>query len=184
MSPNFRICISNSVGELGIGSRGLPQFGLPRLRDGDGRSICLATIDDTPFRVLISTVHSASMRTSQRLCRRTCISNQSWSRAGQSGRSAQLAPGSSTPAHAFKDRLLIYLFTEEKLNASLETTFESLLEQLGPENETPEQKMPPKRRDEDSLPYPMAWVRHHDKYEDTSPLTAKSKASCCSEQHK
>ena len=42
----------------------------------------------------------------------------------------------------------------------------------------------PKGRDEDSLPYPMAWVRHHDKYEDTSVLTAKSKASCCSEQHK
>jgi len=42
----------------------------------------------------------------------------------------------------------------------------------------------PKGRDEDSLPYPMAWVRHHDKYEDTSALTAKSKASCCSEQQK
>ena len=42
----------------------------------------------------------------------------------------------------------------------------------------------PKGRDEDSLPYPMGWVRHHDKYEDTSPLTAKSKASCCSEQQK
>jgi predicted dithiol-disulfide oxidoreductase (DUF899 family) len=40
----------------------------------------------------------------------------------------------------------------------------------------------PKGRDEDSLPFPMAWVRHHDKYEDTSTLTAKSKASCCSEQ--
>ena len=42
----------------------------------------------------------------------------------------------------------------------------------------------PKGRDEDSLPYPMAWVRHHDNYEDTSALTAKSKASCCSEQQK
>jgi predicted dithiol-disulfide oxidoreductase (DUF899 family) len=42
----------------------------------------------------------------------------------------------------------------------------------------------PKGRDEDSLPYPMAWVRHHDKYEDTSALTAKSKPSCCSEQQK
>ena len=42
----------------------------------------------------------------------------------------------------------------------------------------------PKGRDEDSLPYPMAWVRHHDKYEDTSALTEKSKASCCSEQQK
>jgi predicted dithiol-disulfide oxidoreductase (DUF899 family) len=42
----------------------------------------------------------------------------------------------------------------------------------------------PKGRDEDSLPYPMAWVRHHDNYEDTSSLTAKSKASCCSEQQK
>ena len=42
----------------------------------------------------------------------------------------------------------------------------------------------PKGRDEDSLPYPMAWVRHHDKYEDPSALTEKSKASCCSEQQK
>jgi predicted dithiol-disulfide oxidoreductase (DUF899 family) len=24
----------------------------------------------------------------------------------------------------------------------------------------------PKGRDEDGLPYPMAWVRHHDKYSD------------------
>ena len=39
-----------------MGSRGLPQFGLPRLRDGDGRSIGLATLDDTPFRGVISPV--------------------------------------------------------------------------------------------------------------------------------
>jgi predicted dithiol-disulfide oxidoreductase (DUF899 family) len=34
--------------------------------------------------------------------------------------------------------------------------------------------MAPKGRDEDALPWPMAWVRHHDRYED-----AKSE-SCCS----
>jgi predicted dithiol-disulfide oxidoreductase (DUF899 family) len=35
----------------------------------------------------------------------------------------------------------------------------------------------PKGRDEDGLPFPMAWVRHHDKYE-TQPKIAGS--SCCS----
>ena len=35
----------------------------------------------------------------------------------------------------------------------------------------------PKGRDEDSLPSPMAWVRHHDRYE-TSPTGG----SCCSSQ--
>jgi predicted dithiol-disulfide oxidoreductase (DUF899 family) len=35
----------------------------------------------------------------------------------------------------------------------------------------------PKGRDEDSLPFPMAWVRHHDRYE-------ASAAACCSgEEH-
>jgi predicted dithiol-disulfide oxidoreductase (DUF899 family) len=38
----------------------------------------------------------------------------------------------------------------------------------------------PKGRDEDSLPFPMEWVRHHDKYESQSK-TASS--SCCSENH-
>jgi predicted dithiol-disulfide oxidoreductase (DUF899 family) len=33
----------------------------------------------------------------------------------------------------------------------------------------------PKGRDEDSLPMPMAWVRHHDKYETTLPQAG----SCC-----
>jgi predicted dithiol-disulfide oxidoreductase (DUF899 family) len=33
----------------------------------------------------------------------------------------------------------------------------------------------PKGRDEDGLPMPMAWVRHHDKYEPT----LKSAVSCC-----
>src|SRR5437764_11406798 len=38
---------------------------------------------------------------------------------------------------------LSLLVTQEiQVNASLETTFESLLEQLGPENESPEHKMP------------------------------------------
>jgi len=30
----------------------------------------------------------------------------------------------------------------------------------------------PKGRDEDGLPYTMAWVRHHDKYEKTAVLAA------------
>lgn len=32
----------------------------------------------------------------------------------------------------------------------------------------------PKGRDEDSLPWPMAWVRHHDRYEAAKPM-----AACC-----
>src|SRR5467141_1151852 len=44
-----------------------------------------------------------------------------------------------------------------------------------------------KGRDEDSLPYPMAWVRHHDKYGDPKALDAlmliaQSKDGCCSEK--
>jgi len=37
----------------------------------------------------------------------------------------------------------------------------------------------PKGRDEDELPWTMAWVRHHDKYEDS----AKSQ-SCCGAEHR
>jgi predicted dithiol-disulfide oxidoreductase (DUF899 family) len=46
----------------------------------------------------------------------------------------------------------------------------------------------PKGRDEDGLPWPMAWVRHHDKYGDPKALdammlfaqnTAPSKEGCC-----
>ena len=33
----------------------------------------------------------------------------------------------------------------------------------------------PKGRDEDGLPYSMAWVRHHDRYEDA----ATAASSCC-----
>src|SRR3954454_15749751 len=42
------------------------------------------------------------------------------------------------------ESLTLMITQEIHVNASLETTFESLLEQLGPENETPEQKMPMK----------------------------------------
>ena len=42
------------------------------------------------------------------------------------------------------ESLSLMITREIHVNASLETTFESLLEQLGPENETPEQKMPMK----------------------------------------
>jgi predicted dithiol-disulfide oxidoreductase (DUF899 family) len=35
-----------------------------------------------------------------------------------------------------------------------------------------------KGRDEEGLPYPMAWVRHHDRYETAAP-PAKSAGTCC-----
>jgi predicted dithiol-disulfide oxidoreductase (DUF899 family) len=38
----------------------------------------------------------------------------------------------------------------------------------------------PKGRDEEGLPYPMAWVRHHDRYAAaTAPAQAAAAASCC-----
>lgn len=45
----------------------------------------------------------------------------------------------------------------------------------------------PKGRNEDGLPWPMAWVRHHDKYDDPKAfdammLFAQAKDSCCSEK--
>ncbi len=45
----------------------------------------------------------------------------------------------------------------------------------------------PKGRDEEGLPWPMAWVRHHDKYGDPTAMDAMmiiagSKDSCCSEK--
>ena len=42
------------------------------------------------------------------------------------------------------ESLSVVITRELHIKASLETTFESLLEQLGPENETPEHKMPMK----------------------------------------
>jgi predicted dithiol-disulfide oxidoreductase (DUF899 family) len=43
----------------------------------------------------------------------------------------------------------------------------------------------PKGRDEDALPYPMAWVRHHDKYADVqtanaTPASKSANSECCS----
>jgi predicted dithiol-disulfide oxidoreductase (DUF899 family) len=45
----------------------------------------------------------------------------------------------------------------------------------------------PKGRNEEGLPWPMAWVRHHDKYGDSTArdammIIAQSKDSCCSEK--
>jgi len=37
--------------------------------------------------------------------------------------------------------------------------------------------MTPKGRDEDQLPYPMAWIRHHDRYPETK--APQSSGSCC-----
>jgi predicted dithiol-disulfide oxidoreductase (DUF899 family) len=40
--------------------------------------------------------------------------------------------------------------------------------------------MVPKGRDEQDLPYTMAWVRHHDRYEShRGPSTASAAATCC-----
>lgn len=47
--------------------------------------------------------------------------------------------------------------------------------------------MTPKGRNEEGLPWPMAWVRHHDKYGDPKAfdammLFAQAKEGCCSEK--
>ena len=42
------------------------------------------------------------------------------------------------------DSLSVNITQDIHVNASIETTFEALLEQLGPENETPERRMPMK----------------------------------------
>jgi predicted dithiol-disulfide oxidoreductase (DUF899 family) len=51
----------------------------------------------------------------------------------------------------------------------------------------------PKGRDEDGLPFPMAWVRHHDRYEQNyyadsastpAPQQAKASAASCCAEHK
>ena len=46
--------------------------------------------------------------------------------------------------------------------------------------------MTAKGRDEEGLPYPMAWIRHHDRYGDPNAMNAKQlaeemKKECCSE---
>ncbi len=42
-------------------------------------------------------------------------------------------------------------------------------------------ELTPKGRDEDGLDYPMAWVRHHDRYEPAASVsTAPTTAACCS----
>ena len=51
---------------------------------------------------------------------------------------------SSTETMPGIESLSVNITQEIHVKASLETTFETLLEQLGPENETPEQKMPMK----------------------------------------
>lgn len=40
-------------------------------------------------------------------------------------------------------------------------------------------ELTPKGRDEDELDYPMAWVRHHDRYEQAAPVQVPKAASCC-----
>ena len=37
----------------------------------------------------------------------------------------------------------------------------------------------PKGRDEDSLPYPMAWVRHHDRYPQQEAAAGTGAVACC-----
>lgn len=48
----------------------------------------------------------------------------------------------SSPAIAGIDNFSLLVTQEVHVNASLETTFAALLEQIGPENETPARKMP------------------------------------------
>jgi hypothetical protein len=50
----------------------------------------------------------------------------------------------SSTATAGIENLTVTITQEIQVQASLEVTFEALLEQLGPENETPEQRMPMK----------------------------------------
>jgi predicted dithiol-disulfide oxidoreductase (DUF899 family) len=40
-------------------------------------------------------------------------------------------------------------------------------------------ELTPKGRDEDGLDYPMAWVRHHDRYEPAASVSAATTAACC-----
>jgi hypothetical protein len=49
---------------------------------------------------------------------------------------------SITPTLSGIESLILSVTQEIHVRASLETTFEALLEQIGPENETPERKMP------------------------------------------
>lgn len=49
---------------------------------------------------------------------------------------------SATPMALELEKLTLNLTKEILVKASLENTFEALLEQIGPENETPEKKMP------------------------------------------
>jgi predicted dithiol-disulfide oxidoreductase (DUF899 family) len=42
-------------------------------------------------------------------------------------------------------------------------------------------ELTPKGRDEDALDYPMAWVRHHDRYEPVAVVKAASTAHACCE---
>jgi predicted dithiol-disulfide oxidoreductase (DUF899 family) len=44
-------------------------------------------------------------------------------------------------------------------------------------------ELTPKGRDEDALDYPMAWVRHHDRYEPAAAVKAASIAAACCEAH-
>lgn len=41
-------------------------------------------------------------------------------------------------------------------------------------------ELTPKGRDEDGLDYPMAWVRHHDRYEPVAAASVAPTAACCS----
>ncbi|HEV8693830.1 MAG TPA: DUF899 family protein, partial [Lysobacter sp.] len=44
-------------------------------------------------------------------------------------------------------------------------------------------ELTPKGRDEDDLDYPMAWVRHHDRYAPQAPAkAAPAAAACCASQ--
>lgn len=51
---------------------------------------------------------------------------------------------STSPAMAGIESLILTVYQEIQVKAGIDKTFEALLEQLGPENETPERRMPMK----------------------------------------
>lgn len=84
-----------------------------------------------------------------------------WYNFGTSGHPSEEAPGLSA---FYKDEDGVIYHTYSTYGRGLEGILSvyALLD------------MAPKGRDEDKLPWPMAWVKHHDRYE-----SAKSAEACC-----
>lgn len=86
---------------------------------------------------------------------------ENWYNFGTSGHPVDEAPGVSA---FYKDADGVIYHTYSTYGRGVEAT-------LGV---YPLLDMAPKGRDEDGLPWPMAWVKHHDRYD-----TAKSAGVCC-----